>query len=439
LPVVNCASNGLKCIARRGRQGQKVSIDMCGSENNSIRQRLPVGLREALDAVEPHDHLCLIYETDEQWLNALEYFLAGGLRRDEKCFYIIDERSAAQVKEGLLSRGLDIEAAEKRGQFVVLNETETYTSGGRFDPDRMLSMLKSETEKALSEGFSALRVTGEMSWALKGAPGSERLIEYEAKLNTFFPHNRCCAVCQYDRRRFDADTLLGVLYTHPVAVVGDQVLDNFYYISPDDFLSEDRSAALLDRWIDNLKERNTREQLLAQAGARLDTAMKMGRLAWWSMDVPTGQVTFDDMKLIMLGYDPESFTDRHYSAFTGLVHPEDHDSVMTAMLDHLEGRRDQYEADYRIKACSGDYVWFHDRGGVTRRGDGGEPLEVTGFVVDITGIKTTEEQLKRSERRYRGLFDELPVPLIEEDFSRVGDFFNELKHRGVTDLDDYFT
>jgi hypothetical protein len=74
----------------------------------------------------------------------------------------------------------------------------------------------------------------------------------------------------------------------------------------------------LDRWIDNLNERNTRERLLAQAGARLDMAMKRGRLAWWSMDVPTGQVTFDTMKLVMLGYPPESFTDRHYSAFTAL-------------------------------------------------------------------------------------------------------------------------
>jgi hypothetical protein len=170
-----------------GYERVKEYIEMCGPESNSIKRHLPIGLREALDAVVPHDHLCLIYETDEQWLNTLEYFLAGGLRRDEKCVYIIDDRTAAQVKESLRSRGLDIAAAEDRGQFVVLSETETYTSGGRFDPDRMLSMLKNQTDKALSEGFSALRVTGEMSWALKGAPGSERLIEYEAKLNTFFP------------------------------------------------------------------------------------------------------------------------------------------------------------------------------------------------------------------------------------------------------------
>ncbi len=83
---------------------------------------------------------------------------------------------------------------------------------------------------------------------------------------------------------------------------------------------------------------------------------------------------------------------------------------MAAMSDHLSGRREQYEVDYRIRARSGDWVWFHDRGGVTRRGVGGEPLEVTGFVVDITGIKNAEEKIKRSERRYRRLFGELPVP-----------------------------
>jgi hypothetical protein len=51
----------------------------------------------------------------------------------------------------------------------------------------MIALLESETEQALADGYAALRVTGEMGWALRGLPGSERLIEYEAKLNRFFP------------------------------------------------------------------------------------------------------------------------------------------------------------------------------------------------------------------------------------------------------------
>jgi len=62
---------------------------------------------------------------------------------------------------------------------------------GLFDPDGMIVLLRVETERALAEGYPALRVTGEMSWAPRGLPCSERLIEYEAKLNEFFPGGNC--------------------------------------------------------------------------------------------------------------------------------------------------------------------------------------------------------------------------------------------------------
>jgi hypothetical protein len=52
----------------------------------------------------------------------------------------------------------------------------------------------------LVEGYPALRVTGEMTWALRGMPGFERLVEYEAKPNESIPGNKCLAICQYDRR-----------------------------------------------------------------------------------------------------------------------------------------------------------------------------------------------------------------------------------------------
>ena len=65
---------------------------------------------------------------------------------------------------------------------------------GVFDPDGMICLLEKETRRALDEGYSALRLTGEMSWALQGLPGSERLMEYESKLNTFFSGNKCLAI-----------------------------------------------------------------------------------------------------------------------------------------------------------------------------------------------------------------------------------------------------
>ena len=204
--------------------------------------------------VGPGDHLCCLYETEEEHRAVLAPFLCQGLERGEKVLYITDARTAATVIRYLRDEGLDAESYLTRGQLKILTADDAYLKQGVFDPEGMITLLRTETEQALAEGYAALRVTGEMTWALRGLPGSERLIEYEAKLNEFFPSSSCLAICQYDRQAFGADLLLDVLSTHPIAVVGTEVYDNFYYMPPAELLSHDPQAARLLHWVRNLAE-----------------------------------------------------------------------------------------------------------------------------------------------------------------------------------------
>jgi len=197
--------------------------------------------------LKPGDHLCCIYETEEEHRAVLTPFLRQGLERGEKVIYIADERIAEAVLDYLRDDGLDPQPYLERGQLIILTRDDAYLRDGFFDPDGMIALLREETERALAEGYAALRVTGEMTWALRGLPGSGRLIDYEAKLNEFFPGSRCLAICQYDRRRFPPDVLLEVLRTHPVVMIGTEVYDNFYYKPPES------AAAELERWIENLR------------------------------------------------------------------------------------------------------------------------------------------------------------------------------------------
>jgi len=87
---------------------------------------------------------------------------------------------------------------------------------------------------AKEAGFSGSRASGEMSWALKGIPGSDRILEYESLLNAVkdeFPHS---GMCQYDARLFDGATLLKVLQVHPYIFAHGQVVQNPYFIKPND-------------------------------------------------------------------------------------------------------------------------------------------------------------------------------------------------------------
>lgn len=216
-------------------------------------------LRSVKD-LEPGDHLCCLYENEEEHRTLLTPFLRQGLEKRQKVLYIVDAHTAETVLNYLRDDGLEVEPYLISGQLVILTVDDAYIRDEVFNPEGMIALLRTETERAQSEGYPTLRVTGEMTWVLRGLPGSERLIEYESKLNKFLPNSRCLAICQYDRRRFSSKVLLDVLSTHPIAIVGTEVYDNFYYMPPEDFLGNDLPTVTLCRWLENLRGRKRAEE-----------------------------------------------------------------------------------------------------------------------------------------------------------------------------------
>lgn len=217
-----------------------------------------------IEDLKPGNHLCCIYETDEEHKSVITPYLRLGLENNEKVLYIVNENTAETVLNYLKDDGVDADQFLHNGQLSILNVTDSYMKDGVFDPDKMIKMLSDETGKALKEGYNALRVTGEMSWTLRGFPGSERLIEYEAKLNNFFPKNECLAICQYDARIFDPEIVMEILETHPLAIIGTEIYENFYYIPPHEFLSGKTPEKILEHWKENLQLRKEIKTSLAE-------------------------------------------------------------------------------------------------------------------------------------------------------------------------------
>lgn len=250
---------------------------------DKIRVVTNIRFPHTLADLRPGDHLCFLYETDKEHRAVLTPFLRQGLEQSEKVLYIIDsgpqQRGGyAQTTETVLGylrdHGLDVEPYLTRQQLIFLTDKETYLREGAFGLDSMIAWLQTETQQALTEGYSALRVTSEMTWALHGSPGSERLIEYEAKLNDFLPGSQCITLCQYDRRRFDPEALLDALRTHPITVVGTEVYDNCYYIPPAELLGSDLPASKLRHWVQNLAEHRRTEEVLRKRTHELDERVK---------------------------------------------------------------------------------------------------------------------------------------------------------------------
>ena len=254
--------------ARRARFTKPASMRHTSPSpaGNSSIQPEDISLTRMLETLKPHDHLCLIYESQEEWRAAAVPFISIGLKRGEKCIYVVDTSTADEIRKYLAEEGVDVAAAEKSGQLSILHETEAYTRDGSFDPDRMIALLISETEKAIADGYPALRVTGEMTWVLHGHPGSEKLLEYEAKLNQdLFPKYPCLAICQYDRWKFDPEVIKGVIMTHPLMVRGNCIYRNFYYIEPEEFLNRKRAELEVQHWLNNIERERQIQEILRRS------------------------------------------------------------------------------------------------------------------------------------------------------------------------------
>ncbi|MGE0548131.1 MAG: MEDS domain-containing protein [Kofleriaceae bacterium] len=208
----------------------------------------------SIERMHPGDHYCGIFRTDDDHRAIIVDFIRSGIERNEKMLYIVNVTSVEQLKATLSAAGIDVEGLLAKGQLVIVTAKDAYLKGGQFDPDRMLQSLEEETDKALAEGYSALRGTGEMTWALAGEPGSERLVEYESRVNEFAKTHKFYGLCQYDRRRFDAEMLLDILHTHPNVLFGREGFDNsqMYFVPPAAFMGRDRQSATLDTWLKNL-------------------------------------------------------------------------------------------------------------------------------------------------------------------------------------------
>lgn len=358
-----------------------------------------------IEELNPGDHLCVLYQTDEEHKAIITPYLRSGLENNEKVFYIVDARTSETVLNYLRDDGFEVDPYLKSGQLSMLTVSESYMKGGVFDPDGMIKMLTEETDKALEDGYVALRVTGEMSWALRGLPGSERLIEYETKLNKFFPTNKALAICQYDCRVFDPEILLDILTTHPIAVIGTEIYENFYYVPTEEFLAGKANKKTLEHWIENLKLRRKMENTLRKSEERYSLTLEAVNDGLWDWDVSSGDAFFSPNYYKMLGYDPGEFP-ANYESWQLLVHLDDKDSAEKKLQKSVKSC-EGFEIDLRMKTKSGKWLWVSTRGKAVEKDLDGSATRMVGTLNDITTRIIAEKKINNSLKEKEMLLKEI--------------------------------
>ena len=153
----------------------------------------------------------------------------------------------------------------------------------------------------------------------------------------------------------------------------------------------------------DVEELKKAEDAVRENQERLKRAQAIAHLGSWELDLVSDRLTWSDEVYRIFGLEPQKFAST-YEAFLERVHPDDRAAVDEAYSGSLRKNLDMYEIEHRvIRKDNGEIRFVHEKCEHVRDKTG-KIIRSQGMIHDITERKRTDEALRQSEERYRGLF-----------------------------------
>ena len=140
------------------------------------------------------------------------------------------------------------------------------------------------------------------------------------------------------------------------------------------------------------------EEALRETRERAQLLVEASNVGLWDWNLLTNEVFFSPEWKLHLGYANHELPDR-YEEWESRLHPEDRKSTIDAVKDYIEGRRMDYDVEFRLRHKDGSWRWILARADMVRDA-AGKPVRMMGCHVDITGRKQAEDRIQRLNRIY---------------------------------------
>ena len=178
-------------------------------------------------------HICALYFGDDERDDVLLPYLRDGLSRGSKCVVGI---SAAQPTE-LYQQINDAERYVASTQLVVRTSQDPLLAVEDFSIERLIEFWDATVLSALQDGYPFVRLGAEAAWWMPQVPGMPEFIRYETELNRYAARHAQSILCLYDLTRYGAGLIVDLLRVHPIILLSGLVLENPYYLPPDELLA----------------------------------------------------------------------------------------------------------------------------------------------------------------------------------------------------------
>jgi len=185
-----------------------------------------------------------------------------------------------------------------------------------------------------------------------------------------------------------------------------------YSVIFSDVNGEERSS----NSIIEITDRKNAENAILKSEYYLHEAQKMAKMGSWNFDFKEDKLIWTEGLYDVFGANKETFLETHGS-FINLVIKEDRAFVVeTSRQSQLTGA--PFNIEYRITTADGESRIIEEFG-YSEKNDQGAIVRLFGTAQDITSRKRVEQALTLSERKYKTLFEDNPLPMIIWDFETL--------------------
>ncbi len=362
------------------------------------------------------NHICLIYEGEDEWQEAVSAFLISGLEKNEKCICMIKNHTPEQIWQYLQARGVDINSDDIKRQLLIISINSWAELKNSLNPETITALLGRESLQARSEGYVSLRFTGEIGWMLGHSPHNpDKILDYVGVLNrNLFPNFRCIAMFRCFNKHYSNRTIKEIVMAHPIYIRKNKIYHNTHYRLPRNLLEnleKERQEQLyfLQNLIDAIpnpvffKGLDGKYQLCNRAYETVIGQPKEKIVGRTFKELAPGELSESGWEM-----DQKLFQTRGVQLYDGVLPYAD--------------------------ATIHDVIY--NKATVCNMAD--ELIGLVGVTVDITERKRAEKALALSEEKFRNIFQQSPIgiALINEDGILIDANHACLEIFGVSNLKD---
>lgn len=192
-------------------------------------------------------HVCAFFHSIEEEYRVLLPFIKDGFECGHKAVHVVNPEQLQDHLQRLAAIEIDTTATRQSGQFELRTNTEVYLRDGRFDQDRMLEVFEQLASGNTQGSFALSRIVCRMDWVAERGSYADDVVEFESRVNDVWSRHDDAVICTYHVGKFGGDTVIDILRTHPMVVIGGILQHNPFFVPPQQFLGEMRERRA-GRW-----------------------------------------------------------------------------------------------------------------------------------------------------------------------------------------------